>query len=95
MAEPTIKIPHMGIMGIGHGFIGLDGNLLVVCMTGRALILFGWLGRPCYSMTVSACHSIELMAATQKNFPPQACNALMTCLTSATSHAFRIHVSGR
>jgi len=39
MTESTIQIPHVRIIGMGKGFIGLDGNSLVVCMTGKALLL--------------------------------------------------------
>jgi len=62
MTESTIQIPHVRIMGRGKGFIGLDGNLLIVCMTRKALLFLRRLGRSGYPMTLSASNSIELMA---------------------------------
>jgi hypothetical protein len=94
MTEPAIEIPHVRIMGRRKGFVGLDDNLLVVCMTGKALLLFGWLGRLCHPMTFSTGHSIELMAVAQRHFPSKACRSSMTSLTGGASHAFHIHVSG-
>jgi hypothetical protein len=40
MTESTIQIPHVRIMGRGKDFIGLDDSLLIVCMTGKALLFF-------------------------------------------------------
>jgi hypothetical protein len=95
MTESTIQIPHVRIMRGRKAFVGLDGNSLVVCMTGKALFLLGWLGRLGYPMTDSARNSIELMAVAQRYFPSKACFcSFMTPLTGAASHAFRIHVSG-
>ena len=95
MTEPTIEIPHVRIMRRRKGFIGLDDNLLIVRVAGNALLLLGWLGGLGYPMTVSAGHSIELMAVAQRHFPSKACFcSFMTSLTGAASHAFRIHVSG-
>jgi hypothetical protein len=40
MTESTIQIPHVRIMGSGKEFIGKDGSLLIICMTGKALLFF-------------------------------------------------------
>ncbi len=39
MTESAIQIPHVRIVGMGKGFIGQDGSLLIVCMTRKALLL--------------------------------------------------------
>jgi hypothetical protein len=39
MTESALQIPHVRIMGRGKGLIGQDGSLLIVCMTGKALLL--------------------------------------------------------
>ena len=93
MTEFTNEVPHVRIMGRRKGFIGLDGNLLAVCMTGKALRLLGWPGRLGYPMTVSASHSIELMAMAQERFPSKICSSFVTSLTGGASHALRIYVS--
>ncbi len=96
MTEPTIEISHVGIMGRREGFVGLDGNLLIVRVAGEALLLLGRLGRLGYPMTVSASHSAELMAVAQRYLSPQTCcSFLMTSITGGASHAFRIYVSRR
>jgi hypothetical protein len=95
MTESAIQIPHVRIMGMGKSFIGLDGNLLVVCMTGKALLLLRWPGWLDYPMAVSAGHSFELMAVAQGHFSSEACcSSLMTSLTGCTSHALPIYVAG-